>query len=342
MKLIESIASYTGESYRNIQNVINEDIKKMIGDVIKSPQLAYDIDENLMHELIEMDIFKKHEGVFSPNTAIFLEEDIEMITEPVLVIGSELADVIKESGKELESYSPNIKNFIGSIIGAGQGLHSVMKDAGVASNWQTKTGKYEKSKIDFNEECEAYLRFGEDFQIKRIHRGNQYTSVVIGAGQNNYISNIFSLNSMNPNNSKNTFYISLANYLTDTLPLLVSGKIKDDSLMNLAKASNIDVEDKDIIINYNDSIKYQSIITKITKACTSYFFDSNNIDVVIKLLQSTIVGKQGAPIENMMMNFWRYLRKATAIKLYDNGFLTDSIPSNGSITVFYENKIKYF
>ncbi len=44
----------------------------------------------------------------------------------------------------------------------------------------------------------------------------------------------------------------------------------------------------------------------------------------------------------MMMNFWRYLRKAVAIQLYKNGFLDDNVPGNGSITIFYENGINYF
>jgi hypothetical protein len=38
-----------------------------------------------------------------------------------------------------------------------------------------------------------------------------------------------------------------------------------------------------------------------------------------------------------MVNFSRYVRKLTARRLYEAGFLTDDIPTVGAITVFYEN-----
>lgn len=342
MKLIESIASYTGESYRNIKNVINEDVKKKIADIIRLPQLAFDIDKKLLNELIEMDVFSYSNGIIKPNTAIFFEEDIKKIYEPVFSIGSELANIIKANGSDLEDSSPNIRNFIGSIMGAGQGLHKIMKEMGLASNWQNKTGKYEKSKIDFNEECEAYSKFGDDLQIKRIYKGKIYTSVIIGSSNNNYISYVYSTKRSLDNEFVNSFCDNLATYLTDTFPLLITGSVNDESLKAIAQAAYIDIDDRSSVISIEDSIKYQNTISKITEACSSYFFYSNKINIIIDLLKSTIVGKQGVPIENMMMNFWRYLRRTTAIKLYENGFLTDSIPNNGTITVFYENDIKYF
>jgi hypothetical protein len=42
----------------------------------------------------------------------------------------------------------------------------------------------------------------------------------------------------------------------------------------------------------------------------------------------------------MMLNLWRYVRKVTATELYANGFLRDSVPDDGIVTVFYENDVE--
>ena len=44
--------------------------------------------------------------------------------------------------------------------------------------------------------------------------------------------------------------------------------------------------------------------------------------------------------KNLMLNLWRYLRRAVARELYATGFFTDRVPEAGSITVFYENDVE--
>lgn len=340
MKLIESIASYTGESRRRMQQVLTADVKDMIAKVSRNQLNASEIDCNILKELIEMDVFRDCDGQIKPYTAIFFEEDIEKLYNPIFVMGERLADIVICNGTELENSSPNIRNFIGSIMGMGQGLHSALKSVNLASNWQNKTGKYEKCKVDFNQECQVFMKFGEDLQIKRVHRGNDYTSVVIGPGTDDYCSYIWNAKQLSSNSGIHEFYDNLVTYLTDAIPLLLMGKIQDESLEKVALNANIDIYDKSSVITCEESDKYHYTIKKISDACTEYFL--NNIEQVKNMLTSTIVGQQGAPFENMMMNLWRYLRKAVAIKLYENGFLNDKVPVNGSITVFYENGIDYF
>lgn len=340
MKLIESIASYTGESYRGIEAALTDDVKAIILKLIIEPESASNIDQSLLDELIEMDVFKYSGSRVIPNTAIFLEEDIIKLYDPVSSMATEIVDIVKTEGEALKGSSPNIRNFIGGIIGMGQGLHAALKEMNFASNWQNKSGKYERSKVDFNQECEAYKRFGEDLQIKRIHKGSKYTSVVIGPGTNDYCSYLWNAVKDTTSYEIHSYYNNLATYLTDTFPLLILGKIQDEYLKQVAQTAHIEVEDKSSVITKEDAEKYQNIILNISKACTEYYLC--NIGQIQHILKYTIVGQQGAPIENMMMNFWRYMRKSIAVKLYENRFLNDKVPINGTITLFYENDIEFF
>lgn len=337
---MESIATYTGESYLNIRKVINDQVKEIIGNVIINPELIYSIDEALLKELVEMDIFTYIGEKILPNTCIFLKKDMEMLALPLEKMGRNLADIIKRSGQKLNHCSPDLRNFLGSIIGAGQGLHEVMKDAGLASTWEKKSGLYAKSKIDFNEDCSQFHKFGQDLQIKRVHKGHQYTGVVIGAGKNNYMSFLSPMNSNSQ--SKEKFFRNMNLYFTDLMASKIKNQDFDETFLEILKASNIDYLNRDIVITKEEGQAYESIVSDITQACKNYFFEEGNIENVFELLKSTVVGKQGVPVSNMMMNFWRFLRKTTAKHLYENGFLSDSMQKTGSITVFYENELDYF
>lgn len=340
MRLIESIASYTGQSRRRMEQILNDEVKEIIVRIVRNQKDTSNIDKTLLEELIKMDVFKYFNGQIKPNTAIFFEEDIEKMYIPVLKMGEQLAEITSTVGNELKTCSPNIRNFIGSIMGTGQGLHTALKNMNLALNWQNKTGKYEKSKVDFNEECQAYYSFGADLQIKRVHRSNRYTSVIIGPGTDDYCSYLWNAKKYQTNIEIYGFYDNLVNYLTDTLPLLISREIFDESLTKVAQLAHIDIDDVSTVITVKDAQVYEPIINKISAACTQYFLE--NIEQVNELLISTIVGQQGVPPENMMMNFWRYLRKSVAINLYKNGFLNDKISENGQITIFYENEINFF
>lgn len=346
MKLLESIATYTGESRRNIENILSEEVKYLIGKVVKTPDKLSSTETSLLHngslldDLIEMDVLRYSAGGIKPNTAIFFAEDIERLYAPVFSLAEQIAEVVKVNARELSDASPNIRNFIGSIMGMGQGLHTVLKSNNLAANWQNKTGKFAKSKVDFNEDCPAYHKFGADLQIKRIHRGNEYTSVIIGDGNDNYCSYLWNMSKVSAKQDAQEFSNHLVTYLTDVFPLLIIGKHSQPSLEKAARLVHIDIDDKSSVITLKDARKYQPVIERISGACVAFFYE--NMAQVREMLLSTFVGQQGVPVENMMMNFWRYLRRSAAIKLYENGFLADQVPANGSITVFYVNAIGYF
>ncbi len=269
MKLVESIASYTGESRKRIQEILTDEVKYAIAKISKNQAKASELDIKILNELIDMDIFQNHNGEIKPYTAIFFEEDIERLYSPIFLIAENLADIVISNSTELKNSHPNIRNFVGSIVGMGQGLHSALKNVKLASNWQNKTGKYEKSKVDFNEECQSFIKFGEDLQIKRIHRGNNYTSVVIGPGRDDYCSYLWSAKQLYSNDQVHKFYDSLVAYLTDSIPLLLMGKIQDEYLLKVVQNANINTCRSDSLITCKDAERYQHIINKISSACTN-------------------------------------------------------------------------
>lgn len=253
-------------------------------------------------------------------------------------MSEKIADITKENGSGLESCAPDVKNFIGCIM-VGQGLHSVLNERGLVSTWQIKTGKYERSKVDFNQSCKVYQSFGDDLQNKSVDRGDKYTSVTIGYSNNYFLSYLYNAKGNN-NENIDVFYEKLAFGLIDIIPLLINGQIQNESLKEAARKANISVDHQSTCITANDAEKYKVIIDKISNRCADYYI--TNIAKIQDLLGNTIVGYQGAPIENLMMNFWRYMRKSISQKLYESGFLNDNIPQSGSATIFYENSINYF
>ncbi|HHX63751.1 MAG TPA: hypothetical protein GX702_02560 [Chloroflexi bacterium] len=210
---------------------------------------------------------------------------------------------------------------------------------GLVSTWYNKTGKYERSKVDFNQQCRAYDEFGEDLQIKRVIRGERFTSVTIGPGSSNYHDYLIDAGRPSSGDAQD-FRKNLVHSLTDLFPCLITGQIESEALRNAARLANIDVDDRSSVISVDGAEVYGSIIRNIGRGCTEYY--CANMDRIRSMLSSTEVGQKGAPVENMMMNLWRYLRRAIAIELYESGFLSDAVPTKGCITIFYDNRIDFF
>jgi hypothetical protein len=276
-----------------MEQILSDDVKNIIVKITKNPEYAKQVDSTLLYELVEMDVFYFNNGLFKPNTSIFLENDIINISDIVNSLSNDMVRILTETTKYFTITSPNLKNFIYVIIGMGQGLHKALKNLGASSEWQTKTGKYERSRVDFNEDCAAYHAFGKDLHNKNVVKGEKYTRVTVGYN------------------------------------------LKDE-----VQISDIDVNDESMVITCEQSKKYKKYIDKISIVCSEYY--SSKLEFIENSLLLTTSGKSGAPVKNMMVNFWRYMRKSIAVKLYENNYLTDNIPQEGNYTIFYENEIGYF
>ena len=83
MELIESIACYSGSVRNKIKSVLTSDVKTIISTLVQNPSFESFIDMSLLKELVAMDVFKYVDNKLIPNTAIFFEEDMQLIKKPV-------------------------------------------------------------------------------------------------------------------------------------------------------------------------------------------------------------------------------------------------------------------
>lgn len=67
-------------------------------------------------------------GRLRPNTAIFLAEDFE---RPYQELGAEIATIVRDHGSGLSDCPPNVRNFLGGIMGMNQGLHAILRGLGL-------------------------------------------------------------------------------------------------------------------------------------------------------------------------------------------------------------------
>jgi len=132
----------------------------------------------------------------------------------------------------------------------------------------------------------------------------------------------------------------LNRYLVDAYALLVKGEIQSESLRAAAEAANMYKQGRPrtAVITKETIGEYESAIRAIIDAASAYYV--GKLPALDTLLRSTTAGRQGVPPANMMLNLWRYIRKASARELYRCGFFTDTIPEEGTLTVFYENDVE--
>ncbi len=335
MKLQPNIASYNANYYKMKTKLTDEYIDIIYGIATGSAN-ANDIKDEVINDLIDMHIVKKDGNSIKLNTAVFLADDIRKIYDLVSDLGSELARKLVENRSILNNVSPEIKNFLGGIVGVTQGLSRYNYENNIAIEWKNYTGQYAKTKVDFDEFCDLSNSIGEHLFNKTILVGEKYTAVFIGPGGNNY-SHLFS--SLYSLEGSRNYIDNVLRYLTDSYAMLLESKIRNEHLRQSAEQVNIfeGGRPKDILISRELFQEYSSSVNQITEISCEYY--SSKLGLIFEVLRTTTAGRQGVSPENMLMHFWRYFSKILAKKLYEYNFLTDNIPQIGSITVFFDNEI---
>ena len=204
--------------------------------------------------------------------------------------------------------------------------------------------------MDFNQACAAYDELGPDLQTKEVLRGSRYTAVFIGPGGRS-----FRLPLRLAADPAEAEYIRQLNaFLTDAYAMLVLGRVDDrelrssglrasepcsSALRSAAQQIGLFVDGRpDTCVLTNESMaRYLPVVRDVGQVAQSYF--AGKLDSLRGLLASTTSGQQGVPAASMMVNLWRYLRRAIAREMYAAGFFRDRIPETGLITVFYENDV---
>lgn len=338
MKLRPIIASYSGETSDNISEYLKDDVLEIIARVARVPVSVDKISNDVLAELIEMHVLKKQGGMAKLDTAVFLKNDIKRIIETMTPLAGELGRRVFESGKGFSKAPPEITHFLGGTIALVQGIGKSFAKVHVEVNWKNFRGKYAKSKIDFDEECDDYNTLGPDYLNKSVIQGERHTAVFIGP-----IGSAFKTFTFTINTSENgrSYRNNINKFLVDAYAMLVKGEIRSEPLMISAEIANLCKSGRwrTVVITNRTIEEYRAVINTIREVASTCYIEQ--LPVMEKLLYATNAGRQGVPPEKMMLNFSRYLRKLTAKELYKNGFFKDDIPKAGTMTVFYENNVGF-
>jgi len=337
LKLKPVVASYSGEVSSKIRQYLNENVLEVIAGIARSPKNITDIAQDVLAELVEMHVLKEQAGLVTLDTAVFLRNDIEHILDMVTPLAKELCQQILECGAAFRKAPPEITIFLGGIIGLTQGVGATLMQKHTAVDWKSYTGKYAQSKVDFDEACDVYDAIGPDFLNKSVIQGERYTAVFIGPEGNSFKTFTYAINTSDLNKR---YRNHLNSYLTDAYAMLVKGEIQNESLRRSAEIANMYKQGRwrTAVITNKTIQEYEDAIKAIMDVASSFY--AGKLDTLDTLLSSTTAGKQGVPPANMMLNLWRYIRKVTARELYSYGFFTDTIPEEGTLTVFYENDVE--
>jgi len=337
MKLRPVIASYSGESSSRIRQFLDESVLEVIASIARSPKHSAEIVPGVLAELVAMHVLKERDGLVTLDTSVFLRSDMERILHTVTPLATELCQRIVECGSAFRDAPPEITLFLAGIVGLVQGLGATLKQENVGVDWKSYAGKYAQSKVDFDELCDLYEAIGPDYLNKSVLQGERFTAVFIGPGGDGFPSFSYP---MHTSDLSRRYAEHLNRYLVDAYALLAKGEIQNDSLRAAAEAANMYKQGRPrtAVITRETIREYESAIQAIIDAASSYYV--GKLPALDTLLRSTTAGQQGVPPANMMLNLWRYIRKVSARELYRYGFFTDTIPEEGTLTVFYENDVE--
>ena len=334
MRLIPAVASYLGLQGL-VKAALTDEHLALLQKVTMQPLAEAEFPPAVAAELVEMHVLQVVGGRLWLGTAVFLEDDIQRVGALASELGKELAQKVIAVGSELQAASPEVRNFLGGIIGAAQGPSRLLRATRQGIRWQDYTGKYAKTKVDFDQDCPAFASFGLELQVKSVLRGGQYTAVFIGPGGLTFTRIINTIYSAEHREYKN----QLLRYLTDSYGQLLAGELQSESLVRTAELVGIfqDSRPRPILVTAALFERFRTAVDRIAAASCEVY--AGNLERIFAVLRTTTSGRQGVSPENMIMHFGRYCRKALAHELYAAGFFTDQVPQTGAITIFYENTI---
>lgn len=130
MKLKPVIASYLGESRRRMNDMLTPeyiDVIRQIASASEGPTKVGNYSKVILNELEEMHVLEVDNGLVQLKIAVFFEDDIKQIISVSSAFGKGLANIAINAGEELMKASPEVRNFLGGVIGLGQSNSKVVK-----------------------------------------------------------------------------------------------------------------------------------------------------------------------------------------------------------------------
>lgn len=338
MKLKPVIASYSGASYDAISAFLDEGVIEVVSRVAASPVPAAAIEPLILRELCDMHVVRVVGDLCRLDTSVFLENDISAINAAASVYAQALSAAVVEAVPGMREETPAITLFVVGILGLGQCLGRLLRQEGVAVDWRSFSGRYGQSKVDFHEICDAQAELGSDLLNKTILRGTAYTAVFMGPGGAGFQIR----NSQAPEVARPAAYSTELNrFLTDAYAMLIVGKLEHPGLRAAAEIAGLyqGTEPLAPVLSAASAWVYEPIVKRLDELASVHFLKGQA--ALEDLLKSTTAGRQGVPTPNMMLNLFRYLRRATAKELTANGLFRVSASGTGVTTLFYENSAEW-
>jgi hypothetical protein len=329
------VASYAGGSAA--RQYLTDEVLQVVARVAQAPRPVATIPEDVLAELQAMHVVATHDGQVRLDTAVFFREDMERIVEVASPLAEELAGLILANADALREAPPAVTLFLGGLIGLVQGMGRALGEADAAIwAWRGYTGKYARTKVDFDEVCDLNDAIGPDVLNKTVLQGERHTAVFMGPGGANFERLIWA--SATEEHSR-AYLQHLNRYLVDAYAMLISGELRHPDLLAAADAAGIfrNGQPRPAVVTAQDMPRYEPAIRAITEVSSAFYRAKR--PVLDALLRDTASGRQGVSPANMSMHLWRYLRRLTARMLYANGFFRDGVPQEGCLTVFYKNDI---
>ncbi len=337
MKLKTLVASYSGKARVEIEQYLTEDILDTISTIAIKPQKLAKIDPQVLQELTQMRVLRAEKGLVNLATSVFLEADMNLFYDTAASIGNALAQAVAGAGDALVNEPPEIRSYVAVVLGMSHAYAEALREGGWMASWKDLDGKYGHSKVDFDQVCDAYDRYGPDLFVINTNRGEHYSAVIIGPNQETFFSYLLEWRKTARDDGIYNFATSLTTHLTDAFAMLANGSLQSNALLSAAEAAHMAENGRILsaVINLDQAKRYAVIASQIAAAVKD--ITRQTAGQATAVLLRTTPGKQGVKPEELMLNFHRYVRKLASQKLYQDGYLTDRIPETGIASLFYEN-----
>jgi AraC-like DNA-binding protein len=336
MRLRHLVASYTGGVRLEMERFLDDEAKSVVALVAAGPRKASAIEPGVLAELVAMRALAEEEGRVRLATSVFLESDMNLVRDTVDSLSARLAAAVEEAGAALVAAPPEHRCYAAGILGMGQALTASL-NWGQANPWKDREGRYGHARVDFDELCDAYDAYGPDLMVINTNRGEERSAVAIGPGRNTLFGYLLDWRLRADTEDERRLLAGLTIHLTDAFALQAAGGSASAALERAAAAAHLWEEGAGprCWIGAEQARAYADPIRRIAEATGDVC--GKAAAVVSALLARTTAGRQGVSPAEQMVNFTRYVRKLTARRLYDDGYLTDQVPSAGSVAVFYPN-----
>jgi hypothetical protein len=327
-----------------LKRLLDHEVKQVIGSVAVTPVRITDLDAAIFTSLIEAAVLKEKNGLAKLDCSVFLEPDIELISEAADPLGKMLAEALEECTDSPEKLPAAVKQFIFGTVAMGSCMERYLVDEGFAFEWRNVTGKYARCEVIFDEVCDAFDKAGPYISAWNGSFSDRFVFHAMNVDDiKTFTSFLYSASICVEAGGAIAFMESMYNYLTDAFAQLILGEIESESLKKAAEAANLYKNGRPVsmVITEKEAGPYLDLATRAKEAGLN-FVEKRGPEMIDILKCTQLYQVHGVFPEKSATHFLHYIRKAATKKLYADHFFNDSLFEKGLLTLFYEKSIDFY